>query len=50
MSLVPQLIQHGAPIFGTALLLTALDVTVVVIWFAVLSAAASGMCIRLRLP
>jgi threonine/homoserine/homoserine lactone efflux protein len=50
MSLVPQFIPQGAPVFGTALLLTALDVTELVIWFAVLSAAASGVADRIRRP
>jgi len=50
MSLVPQFIPHGAPVFGTALLLTALDVAELVIWFAVLSAVASGMAGRIHRP
>lgn len=42
MSLVPQFIPHGAPVFGTALLLTFIDVAELLVWFAVLSATAAG--------
>jgi len=43
MSLLPQFIPHGAPVFGTAMLLTLIDVAELLIWFCVLSAAASAL-------
>jgi threonine/homoserine/homoserine lactone efflux protein len=48
MSLVPQFIPHGAPVFGTALLLTFIDVAELLIWFTVLSAAAANLADRIR--
>jgi threonine/homoserine/homoserine lactone efflux protein len=43
MSLLPQFIPHGAPVFGTAILLTGIDVAELLIWFLLLSAAASAL-------
>jgi threonine/homoserine/homoserine lactone efflux protein len=48
MSLLPQFIPHGAPVFGTAMLLTLVDVTELLIWFCVLSAAAATMTDRIN--
>jgi threonine/homoserine/homoserine lactone efflux protein len=48
ISLLPQFIPHGAPVFGTALLLTLVDVTELLIWFAVLSYAASVLTQRIN--
>ena len=48
MSLLPQFIPHGAPVFGTAMLLTFIDVTELLIWFCVLSAAASALAHRIN--
>jgi threonine/homoserine/homoserine lactone efflux protein len=47
MSLLPQFIPHGAPVFGTAMLLTLIDVAELLIWFVVLSAAASALAHRI---
>jgi threonine/homoserine/homoserine lactone efflux protein len=48
LSLLPQFIPHGAPVFGTAMLLTLIDVTELLIWFCVLSAAASALARRIN--
>jgi threonine/homoserine/homoserine lactone efflux protein len=48
MSLLPQFIPHGAPVFPTAMLLTLIDVTELLIWFCVLSAAASALAHRIN--
>jgi len=48
MSLLPQFIPHGAPVFGTAMLLTLIDVAELLIWFCVLSAAASALAHRIN--
>ncbi len=48
MSLIPQFIPHGAEVFSTTLLLTAIDVVELAIWFAVLSRAASALGERAR--
>jgi threonine/homoserine/homoserine lactone efflux protein len=50
MSLVPQFIPAGASVFGTSMLLTAIDIGELVLWFLVLSAAASALGARLRRP
>lgn len=47
MSLLPQFIPHGAPVFGTSMLLTLIDVAELLIWFCVLSAAASALSRRI---
>ncbi|MFG2290698.1 LysE family translocator [Streptomyces sp. NPDC048595] len=48
MSLIPQFIPHGAAVFSATLLLTAIDVVELAIWFAVLSRAASALGERAR--
>jgi threonine/homoserine/homoserine lactone efflux protein len=48
MSLLPQFIPHGAPVFWTAMLLTLIDVAELLIWFCVLSAAASALAHRIN--
>ena len=48
MSLLPQFIPRGEPVFGTSMLLTLIDVTELLIWFCVLSAAASALTARIN--
>jgi threonine/homoserine/homoserine lactone efflux protein len=48
MSLLPQFIPHGAPVFGMSMLLTLIDVTELLIWFCVLSATASALSQRIN--
>lgn len=48
MSLLPQFIPRGEPVFGTSMLLTLIDVTELLIWFCVLSAAASALTQRIN--
>jgi threonine/homoserine/homoserine lactone efflux protein len=48
MSLLPQFIPRGAPAFGTAMLLTLIDVTELLIWFCILSSAASALTLRIN--
>jgi threonine/homoserine/homoserine lactone efflux protein len=48
MSLLPQFIPPGAPVFRTSMLLTLIDVTELLIWFCVLSAAASALAARIN--
>lgn len=50
VSLLPQFIPHGTPVFGMAMLLTLTDVTELLIWFCVLSAAASALAERISRP
>jgi threonine/homoserine/homoserine lactone efflux protein len=47
MSLLPQFIPRGAPLFGSAMLLTLIDVTELLIWFCILSSAASALTLRI---
>jgi threonine/homoserine/homoserine lactone efflux protein len=47
MSLLPQFIPRGAPVFSTAILLTSIDVAELLIWFFVLSTAASSLTCRI---
>jgi threonine/homoserine/homoserine lactone efflux protein len=47
MSLLPQFIPQGAPTFGMAMLLTLVDITELLIWFCILSAAASALSLRI---
>jgi threonine/homoserine/homoserine lactone efflux protein len=47
MSLLPQFIPQGAPAFGTAMLLTLIDITELLIWFCILSTAASALSLRI---
>jgi threonine/homoserine/homoserine lactone efflux protein len=46
-SLLPQFIPQGAPVFGTAMLLTLIDITELLIWFCILSTAASALSLRI---
>ncbi|MFC9879517.1 LysE family translocator [Streptomyces libani] len=50
MSLIPQFIPHGAPVFGTTLLLTAIDVIELALWYWVVSSAASVLSERATRP
>lgn len=50
MSLLPQFIPHGAPVFGTAILLTSIDVAELLIWFCFLSAAGQALASRIGRP
>jgi threonine/homoserine/homoserine lactone efflux protein len=50
MSLLPQFLPHGAPVFGTTMLLTAVDVTELAIWFYVVSRSVSAVSERIRRP
>ena len=47
MSLLPQFIPHGAPVFSTAMLLTLIDVAELLVWFCVVSAAAAALADRI---
>jgi threonine/homoserine/homoserine lactone efflux protein len=47
MSLLPQFIPQGAPAFGMAMLLTLVDITELLIWFCILSTAASALSLRI---
>jgi threonine/homoserine/homoserine lactone efflux protein len=47
MSLLPQFIPRGAPVFGTAMLLTLIDVAELLVWFCVVSAAAAALADRI---
>jgi threonine/homoserine/homoserine lactone efflux protein len=47
MSLLPQFIPRGAPVFSTAILLTLIDVAELLIWFCVVSMAASALTRRI---
>jgi len=48
LSLLPQFIPRGAPVFSTSMVLTLIDVTELLIWFCVLSAAASALTHRVN--
>ncbi|OKK09295.1 lysine transporter LysE [Streptomyces sp. CB02488] len=50
MSLVPQFLPHGAPVFGSTLLFTAIDVMELAVWYWVVSGAAAALGERLRRP
>jgi threonine/homoserine/homoserine lactone efflux protein len=50
MSLVPQFMPHGAPVFGTTLLFTAIDVAELAVWYWVVTGAAAKLGERLRRP
>jgi threonine/homoserine/homoserine lactone efflux protein len=47
MSLLPQFIPHGAPVFGTTLLLTAIDVAELSLLYLAVSGAAAALAHRL---
>ncbi|MFE7312406.1 LysE family translocator [Streptomyces sp. NPDC057555] len=50
MSLIPQFIPHGTPVFGATLLLTAVDVLELALWYWVVCLAASALGERFRRP
>ncbi|MEU9125337.1 LysE family translocator [Streptomyces sp. NPDC048506] len=50
MSLIPQFLPEGAPVFGSTLLLTAIDVVELAIWYWLVSGAASVFGARTRRP
>ncbi|MCQ4044682.1 LysE family translocator [Streptantibioticus rubrisoli] len=50
MSLVPQFIPHGEPVFSSTVLFTVIDVVELSIWFWVVSGAASALGERIRRP
>ncbi|WP_433469096.1 LysE family translocator [Spirillospora sp. CA-128828] len=50
MSLVPQFMPHGAPVFGTTVLFTAIDVVELAVWYWIVSGAAAALGERLRRP
>jgi threonine/homoserine/homoserine lactone efflux protein len=50
MSLVPQFMPQGAPVFGTTVLFTAIDLIELAIWFWLVSGAAAALGDRLRRP
>jgi threonine/homoserine/homoserine lactone efflux protein len=50
MSLIPQLLPHGAPAFGTTVLFTAIDVAELAVWYWLVSGAAAKLAERLRRP
>jgi threonine/homoserine/homoserine lactone efflux protein len=47
MSLLPQFIPHGAPVFGTTLLLTGIDIAELSVLYCVVSGAASALSGRI---
>lgn len=50
MSLIPQFIPAGAPVFRTTLLLTAVDLVELALWYWIVSHAASTLGDRIRRP
>ena len=50
MSLIPQFIPAGAPVFSTTLLLTAIDLVELALWYWIVSYAASALGERIRRP
>ncbi|MCP9972628.1 LysE family translocator [Actinomadura madurae] len=50
MSLVPQFMPHGAPVFGTTVLFTVIDLIELAVWFWLVSGAAAALGDRLRRP
>ncbi|MFE2937144.1 LysE family translocator [Streptomyces sp. NPDC059278] len=50
MSLIPQFVPPGAPMFSTTLLFTAIDVIELAVWYWLLSHAASALGTRLQGP
>ncbi|MEV8016353.1 LysE family translocator [Streptomyces sp. NPDC086554] len=50
MSLIPQFIPAGAPVFSTTLLFTAVDLVELALWYWVVSYAASTLGDRIRRP
>ncbi|WP_371527268.1 LysE family translocator [Streptomyces sp. NBC_01283] len=50
MSLIPQFIPAGAPVFSATLLLTAIDVAELALWYWLVTHAASALGERIRRP
>jgi threonine/homoserine/homoserine lactone efflux protein len=50
MSLIPQFMPHGAPVFGTTVLFTVIDVAELAVWYWAVSGAAAKLAERLRRP
>ncbi|GLY92233.1 LysE family translocator [Actinoallomurus iriomotensis] len=50
MSLVPQFMPRYAPVFGTTMLFSAIDVAELAIWYWVVSGAAAALGERIRRP
>lgn len=50
MSLIPQFIPAGAPVFSATLLLTAIDLVELALWYWIVTYAASALGERLRRP
>ncbi|QKV92950.1 LysE family translocator [Streptomyces sp. NA02950] len=50
MSLIPQFTPHGESVFTMTLLLTAIDIVELAVWYWVVSGAASALADRLRRP
>ncbi|MFE3651410.1 LysE family translocator [Streptomyces sp. NPDC057579] len=50
MSLIPQFIPHDTPAFGPTLLLTAIDVLELALWYWAVTAAAAALGERIRRP
>jgi threonine/homoserine/homoserine lactone efflux protein len=47
MSLLPQFVPHGAPVFGTTLLLTVIDIAELTVLYLVVSGAAAALAHRI---
>ncbi|MGW7077586.1 LysE family translocator [Streptomyces sp. NPDC054871] len=50
MSLIPQFIPEGAPVFSATLLLTAIDLVELALWYWIVTYAASALGERIRRP
>ncbi|MFF2809783.1 LysE family translocator [Streptomyces sp. NPDC058000] len=50
MSLIPQFLPHDTPAFGATLLLTAIDVLELALWYWVVTTAAAALGERVRRP
>ncbi|MFI6091933.1 LysE family translocator [Streptomyces sp. NPDC051218] len=50
MSLLPQFIPEGAPVFSATLLLTAVDLVELALWYWIVTYAASALGERIRRP
>ncbi|MEU2675147.1 LysE family transporter [Streptomyces sp. NPDC007164] len=50
MSLIPQFVPSGAPMFSTTLLFTAIDVIELAAWYWLLSRAVSTLGTRVQRP
>ncbi|MEV8317498.1 LysE family translocator [Streptomyces sp. NPDC059900] len=50
MSLIPQFVPAGADVFGATLLLTAIDLAELALWYWIITRAASALGERMRRP